>query len=190
MNMPDNVEFPSRVVHEMTSGFSGDRAVVLGLEAVHEQLCVMTDIFREALRLQIEDEERYNDPGTPVEAEEVVDQSSVPDRTKPTREELIQLCVDGIVRENDWRNRDSGTAHLQLGQCWALLSAGCDFTVNTTDRDEGNTWWIDVYYCGFDCHEYGPDDGVSSVRGDGKQHERFYLPTRARIERNTGKDWY
>ena len=100
----------------------------------------------------------------------------------PTREELIQLCTDGVVPHDKWRNRDSAGAQIQLGQARALLAAGCDFRVlrgsnylSSNDR----TWWLWIEWHGFDYFEWGV----------GTDDDTFYLPTRARLDRAAGGDW-
>lgn len=98
------------------------------------------------------------------------------------RSELLAICEDAFVLQEDWSNRDTSGAQIQLGQCYALLKAGCEFVVirggslATTDH----TIWVEVEFNGFSYFDYGgsTDD------------ETFYLPTRARLEQVAGKDWY
>ena len=54
----------------------------------------------------------------------------------PTRDELVDLCDRGVVAHSHWRNRDSAEAQRQLGECRALLLAGCDFRI----ADETAEW--------------------------------------------------
>lgn len=105
-----------------------------------------------------------------------------------TREELMQLCLDGIVAEQYWTDRDSAKAMMQLGQAYALLAAGCNFDVlyGTTEgstshlKTDDKTIWISVQYKGFDYFE----DSVYS-------HDTFYIPTRARLDAaRVQRDWY
>lgn len=100
-------------------------------------------------------------------------------RTQPTRDELIQLCHDAIVPQERWNDRDSAIAHRQLGECLALLRAGCEFSIEGDTTDE--TIWVRITYRGFAAFEYG-DDQLA--------HHKFYVPTRARLDRASGEDWY
>lgn len=110
----------------------------------------------------------------------------------PTRQELIALCERARVPQDKWRNRDSASAQRQLGEAWALLSAGCEFEVL---REKGgcctdkNTIWLKIRYEGFNFHEsYSPYDG--DAREDYLDDDLAYIPTEARIERANGDDWY
>lgn len=96
----------------------------------------------------------------------------------PTREELIAICESAFTPESEWSDRDSSAAHRQLGECYALLKAGCEFWVRT----ERNTNWVSIEFRGFDAFEYG-DDGPLD-------HDRYYVPTAERVAANPGKDWY
>jgi hypothetical protein len=99
-----------------------------------------------------------------------------------TREELIELCKDGIVQHDKWSNRDSSSAQMQLGHCLVLLSAGCDYVICA--NSDNNTWWVDVWFAGFEAFEYGRNDMQH------REYETFYIPTRGRLDRNKGEDWY
>lgn len=103
------------------------------------------------------------------------------DYTRPTREDLIAICERAFTPQEKWRNRDSGDAHRQLGECYALLKAGCDFYVRYDGRL--HTWWVTVEYHGFDYFEYGAQEGCTS-------NEQFYLPTAERLDARPGEDWY
>jgi hypothetical protein len=101
-----------------------------------------------------------------------------------SREDLIDLCRDGIVPQSKWLNRDSAGAQRQLGEAWALLSAGCNYRVlregrgglDTNDR----TIWLQIESEGFAYRDYdGPLDS-----------ETYYIPTRKRLNDNLGSDWY
>lgn len=98
----------------------------------------------------------------------------------PTRADLIAICERAFTPQDQWRNRDSSAAHRQLGECYALLKAGCDFWVRRDDRD---TYWVTVEHHGFDYFEYGSEEGCTS-------NEQYYLPTAARLDQVDGKDWY
>lgn len=98
------------------------------------------------------------------------------------RETLIALCERGFVPQERWRNRDSASAQLQLGQAYALLRAGCDFTPDGDTSHDSH--WIDIEYRGFDYFE-GDYDGAGRLDDD-----TFYIPTAERLDRTAGKDWY
>lgn len=98
--------------------------------------------------------------------------------TPPTREELVSLCERGVVPVEKWADRDSPSAQLQLGQAWALLKSGAEFTV--TRESDPNTWWVVIDFPSFDSFEYD--------RSLYFQHERFYIPTETRLRE--GQDWY
>ena len=103
-----------------------------------------------------------------------------------TRDDLVSICEDAIVPMNEWTNRDSAMAHEQLGRAWALLRAGCPFTVRTEPRHERDscvtndeTIWVAVEWEGFSFYE-----------GGRLHRETFYLPTRQRLAERSGRDWY
>ena len=106
-----------------------------------------------------------------------------------TREELIAICEQAIVPQDNWSDRDSQSAQSGVGKCWALLKAGCDFQVTyevagdwkgcvTDDR----TIWLHVYSQGFNYYEYGLEGNL--------EQDHFYLPTLQRLEDRKGNDWY
>jgi len=104
--------------------------------------------------------------------------------TKLTREELIQLCDDGIVPVGKWCDRDSAGAQKQLGKARALLSAGCEFCYAISPEQTSNTIWIEIRFPGFNAFEEGID------MQDSWDTDLFYIPTRERLEGRNGKDWY
>jgi hypothetical protein len=94
----------------------------------------------------------------------------------PTRKELLSICERAFVPQTKWTDRDSSAAQRQLGECYALLKAGCRFTVST----ERDTHWVTVIFHGFGHFDWdGADDD-----------ERYYLPTEERLLRRDGQDWY
>ena len=107
--------------------------------------------------------------------------------TEPTREELIELCESAIAPEDSWYDRDSQGAQAQLGEAWALLRAGCEFTLADDPKSTDKTWWISVYSKGFNYFEWGgmDDDDHKLLKDD-----RFYIPTAASIHQAKGGDWY
>lgn len=85
--------------------------------------------------------------------------------------------------QDRWRDRDSGGAQRQLGEALALLSAGCEYRIL---RQKGgletndNTVWLEIEWKGFGYFDWG----------GGLDDDTFYLPTRARLDRANGGDWY
>ena len=95
---------------------------------------------------------------------------------------LIAICEDALVPQKVWHNRDSESSQRQVGECWALLNAGCDFYVHEAGDDPAastQTTWVTVVSEGFQYFEIG----------DLSTH-LFYLPTRKRLDKTAGKDWY
>lgn len=113
-----------------------------------------------------------------------------------TREELIAICEAAIVPESEWNDRDSYGAQFQVGECWALLRAGCEFEILYRPADvrsadgcftDEDTIWINTYGKGFqyfESHEPGDPDRPYM------EEERHYLPTRKRLAEAAEKDWY
>jgi len=98
----------------------------------------------------------------------------------PNREDLLAICERAFVPEEKWSNRDSSAAQRQLGECYALLRAGCEFYVHEDDRQ---TLWVSVEFYGFDSFEWGLDEVP-------RESEQYYLPTAERLDARDGKDWY
>lgn len=99
-----------------------------------------------------------------------------------TRDELLEVCERGFSPEGSWCNRDSSGAVRQLGECYALLRAGCEYRILCGGglSTNGRTIWLEVSYDGFAHFE----------SGGSKDNETFYLPTPERLERSgAGKDW-
>ena len=102
------------------------------------------------------------------------------------RDDLIAICEQASVPQDKWLDRDSAGAQRQVGECFALLKAGCEFTVSdragATSSPNPGTLWVRITYKGFD---YFDDFEYSEVSED-----IFYLPTPDRIESAAGGDWY
>lgn len=112
-----------------------------------------------------------------------------------TREELIAICEQAIVQQDDWCDRDSQSAQVGVGKCWALLKAGCEFQV-TYDHNkrlfsacvtDDKTIWLRTWSKGFNYFEYGEDDGGPF---ENMEEDHFYLPTPKRLAERAGRDWY
>lgn len=98
-----------------------------------------------------------------------------------TRDDLIALCEQALVPEGNWRDRDSESAQRQIGECWALLRAGCPWRFETGKGTTTNakTIWIVVESKGFMYFE----DGAPT-------RSLFYIPTPAQLREASGRDWY
>lgn len=114
-------------------------------------------------------------------------------KTDYSREDLISICERAVVPECKWHDRDSAEAQKQIGQCWAWLKAGCEFTVQVSTHPakrgcftDERTIWVEVRAKGFTAFEYGDEDGS----GENMDGETFYLPTIARLESRVERDWY
>ncbi|QDF17163.1 RNA-binding protein [Gordonia phage William] len=95
-----------------------------------------------------------------------------------SREELIELCSDGVVPQGKWRNRDSAAAQIQLGKARALLAAGCEFYVFSDKiATDDRTIWVEITWFGFSHFEYG---------GNATDDDTFYIPTRTRLNEVNG----
>lgn len=92
-----------------------------------------------------------------------------------SRKRLIVLCKKGIVPVEKWESNDSRKAQEQLGVCWALLNAGCEFKITQEVDDEIN---LLIYYPVFGNIEVATDSHF------------FYLPTEQKLCKSAGADWY
>ena len=116
-----------------------------------------------------------------------------------TREDLITLCERAIVPEKWWMNRDTASMHINIGEAWALLKAGCDFTVITQENAEvlkggscvtdDDTIWLYIYATGFKWFEdiWAEND---EERASSKDQYLHYIPTAKRLDEVDGGDWY
>lgn len=107
------------------------------------------------------------------------------DKINYSRKKLIELCEKAIVPEKKWGDRDSSSAHRQIGEAWALLKAGCNYDVRYSDKSavntDNHTIWVEITFDGFQAFEEG-----SGCR----ESEIFYIPTEMRIEKSKDDDWY
>lgn len=75
-----------------------------------------------------------------------------------TRAELIQAIENAIQQVDDWSNRDDPYLHVRLGQCWALLKAGCEYEIKLPDPNDPlkdcvtheGTVWLDIKFPRFE----------------------------------------
>jgi len=107
-------------------------------------------------------------------------------KTDYTREELIEICERAIVAEENWHNRDSASSQTKVGQCWALLKAGCKFKIEKEENNISTNWstiWLHIYFDGFAVFEGTLPKGQ-------KCEELYYLPTPGRLDSAQGGDWY
>ena len=106
-------------------------------------------------------------------------------KTNYTRKQLIEICEKAIVKETEWRDRDSGAAHINVGTCWALLKAGCKFTIKVDDSacsTDEETIWVSIQFKGFQTFEFDSDSAL--------EEDTRYLPTQKRLNKIEGGDWY
>lgn len=100
-----------------------------------------------------------------------------------TREILIGLCEDAFTPMKSWFDRDSYTAHSQLGVALALLKCEVPFRIKEYDA---KVVWVEFFDIeGFQHHECAEHEGDQYY-----DTETAYIPTRHRIEEAEGKDWY
>lgn len=100
-----------------------------------------------------------------------------------TREELIDICEKAFVKQEKWGNRDSASAMMQTGKAYALLKAGCEYSID--DETDGETIWIQFYVHDFSWFEEGGD-----TKGNKSHDTYFYLPTLKRLKEVRSGDWY
>ena len=107
-----------------------------------------------------------------------------------TRKELIDICESAVVNVSKWRNRDSPQSQLSVGKAWVLLKANCHFEIL---RDKNRlctnnvTIWIRIYYPEFRHFDY---EGFNLEDPSTLYDQTVYLPTRERLNNNSGRDWY
>lgn len=102
---------------------------------------------------------------------------------KYTREDLLKICEQAFVPEDKWHDRDGEHSQCKLGECYALLKAGCDFEVIYEDdlcATNDHTIWLYVYSKGFSWFDWG---------GELEKHH-YYLPTQKILDEANGGDWY
>jgi hypothetical protein len=110
--------------------------------------------------------------------------------TEYSREKLIEICEKSIVPLALWGDRDTPSAQERIGLCWALLKAGCHFSILVKPENKGDrcvtderTIWLRIRWPSFLDIECGEE-------GDCSNEEVFYLPTEKRLKENKGDDWY
>ncbi len=96
------------------------------------------------------------------------------------RKELIALCEAASVPEKKWINRDSAQAQRQVGECMMLLKAGCIFRpADGNPTSNSRIIWIAI-----------ESDGFAFFEGGEVDIDNFYIPTKKRVEKADGGDWY
>jgi len=126
-----------------------------------------------------------------------------------TRDELISICEDGVVKWQDWGDRDSYMAQVQLSDIYSLLRVGAEYDCQV---ENDRTIWIDFhnvtnemiddaknYRLDYDDREkYLEEHDYDYEMFDGKgldiKYDRTeysgYMPTRTRLKETQGGDWY
>lgn len=125
------------------------------------------------------------------------------------RDKLISICERSVVLFQEWNNRDSYIAQVQLVDIHRLLSIGVEFET----KIENDTIYISFIniseqqkkeYRGYGCmlqidslddyfEEFGRDNEMFEGNGldiDSKYGCSGYLPTEKRLEETNGEDWY
>ncbi len=102
------------------------------------------------------------------------------------RDELLSLCRDAFLPQEKWSDRDTARCQQQLGELYALILAGCEYSTRTGHM--GRMLDVRVAFRGFGWFEggYDPDDDRDLYL----DHDDFYLPTRQRLAEVAGGDWY
>lgn len=107
-----------------------------------------------------------------------------------TREELIKICEQAFVPQNKWHNRDSSSAQIHLGECYALLKAGCHFEMNQDGpKPDDQTIWIQFFVKDFLWFE-GSQETEFGNKSNSQEDYLYYLPTQKRLDKANGQDWY
>jgi hypothetical protein len=122
------------------------------------------------------------------------------------REELISICENAVVSFQDWNDRDSYSAQVQLSDIYHMLKCGFKYQ---TQIDNETIWinFIDIseedkknyrtknYSLNIDSREdyleeYGYDSEMFDAFGISLEHPQGYIPTREKLNKMNGKDWY
>ena len=133
-----------------------------------------------------------------------------------TREELIQICVDGVVHHTKWQNRDSFSAQKSLQSVYEGLTAGLDYRIVTKEINPDYHSSKDTLIIEFmqpidlnklkeakhleisDREDYFKDcdPGHESEMFDGEGIDFYststqtYIPSREKLDFCKGEDWY
>lgn len=132
------------------------------------------------------------------------------------RSELIQLCKDAVVHHTKWNDRDSYSAQKSIQSIHKGLTAGLDFRVVTKEIDKSYHSDDEALIIEFiqpidhdkldgaehleistredyfrDCD---PDYETEMFEGSGidfcSSYTQTYMPTRKRLIKSNGDDWY
>jgi hypothetical protein len=140
----------------------------------------------------------------PIELEIVKSFEPKPEPVNPneyTREELISICEAAFVPQKQWNDRDSHSAQMGVAKAYMMLKNGCKFKIITQENRERDsscvtdedTIWIEFWVHTFGWFENGGDmddednDGYKFASGE---DFHYYLPTRKRLKKAAGGDWY
>ena len=126
-----------------------------------------------------------------------------------TREELLKICEDAVVKCELWHDRDSCVTQYRLNTIYSFLKVGAEFT---TEVDKNQTIWVTVKTTDeiiklFEKELGLPIDTIDDYRtivdpeystemfskdspDDYDDEYRTYLPTREKLTAVEGKDWY
>lgn len=124
------------------------------------------------------------------------------------REELIQICLDAVVPFTKWNDRDSYSAQVNIQSIYAGLIGGCEFKVSikedtidicfeppTKEQKQAFRYLeIDSREDYFQWMSEQGEDDPTMFDGSGIDWNSTYLcgylPTRQRLEKVSGGDWY
>lgn len=99
-----------------------------------------------------------------------------------TRAQLKSLCSSAIVSFDSWSHRYSGNAQRQLGELWALLSAGCEFEIDENKTDETRIC-VKILYGASEQGKVAHENGIYEY----DDLNTYFLPQPQRL---TEGDWY
>lgn len=125
----------------------------------------------------------------------------------PSRQELIEICLDAVVDWSKWTDRDSYSAQKSIQSIYEGLTAGLEYDIT---RDENNAYYhIDFtqpinltmldqegkYLEISSRDEYWEENGYESEMFDSygidfrTEYTSSYMPTREFLNYVDGQDW-
>ena len=132
------------------------------------------------------------------------------------RKYLIELCEDAVVHHTKWRDRDSYSAQKSIQSIYKGLTAGLDYRIVTKEISPSyysSDWTLIIEFLQpidfkkleggkhleissredyfRDCDpeydtEMFDDEGIDFY----SSYTQTYMPTRQRLEKTIGNDWY
>jgi hypothetical protein len=132
----------------------------------------------------------------------------------PSRDELISICLDAVVHHSNWHDRDSYTAQLSIQDIYKGLTAGLEYEVTyesewdisdvcytvsflkPIDKDKLNQFgrYLEISSLEDYRNDCDPDYETEMFDGEGIDFNSdwlsSYMPTREKLEKANGGDWY